>query len=204
MSVSSISPRVNLPSISSTPSVSRAEARPEVRAPERGGVESPFARDCFQPGCCAKGPDLQGGVDKALPKQQLTQMLGQVLERLGFKREDIDKAFKALGLGEQGKADSANSCGGGASDAGKAGGSCGAPSAGGSCGDASAAKKPMSIEELLQMLMQNPALLKQLLQNPQLLQQLMQNPESFKQDSKSASPIGELSGVSRFSAPIAA
>jgi hypothetical protein len=206
MSVSSISPRINLPSISSTPSLSRPEARPEVRAPERGGVESPFARDCFQPGgCCAQGPDLQGGVDKALPKEQLSKMLGQVLEKLGFKREDIDKAFKALGLGEQGKTDAAGGCGPGA-DAGKAGGSCGAPSAGGSsgsCGDASA-KKPMSIEELLQMLMQNPALLKQLLQNPQLLQQLMQNPESFKQDSKSASPIGELSGISRFSAPIAA
>jgi hypothetical protein len=198
MSVSSISPRVNLPSISSTPSVSRSEPRSEVRAPEQRGVESPFARDCFQPGgCCAKpGPDLTGGVDKALTKELLTQMLGQVLEQLGFKREDIDKAFKALGLGEQGKSD-ANSCGP-SSDAGKAGGS-------GSCGDASAAKKPMSIEELLQMLLQNPQLLKQLLQNPQLLQQLMQNPESFKQDSKSASPVGELSGVSRFmGGPIAA
>jgi hypothetical protein len=202
MSVSSISPRINLPSISS-PSVSRPESRPEVRAPERGGVQSPFARDCFQPGgCFPKGPDLQGGLDKALPKQRLTQMLGQILERLGFKREDIDKAFKALGLGEQGKTDSANSCGA-PSDAGKAGGSCGTPSAGGSCGDASA-KKPMSIEELLQLLIQNPALLQQLMKNPQLLQQLMQNPESFKQDSKSASPLGELSGVSRFSAPIAA
>jgi hypothetical protein len=210
MSVSSISPRINLPSITSTPSVSRAEPRPEVRAPERGGVESPFARDCFQSGCCAKGPDLQGGVDKAQTpaqlKKQLGQMLGQVLEQLGFKREDIDKALQSLGLGEQGKTDSANSCGGAPSDAGKAGGACGAPSAGGSgsCGDASSAKKPMSIEELLQMLMQNPALLKQVLQNPQMLQQLMQNPESFKQDSKSASPIGELSGISRFSAPIAA
>jgi hypothetical protein len=206
MSVSSISPRVNLPSITSTPSVSRPEARPEVRAPERGGVESPFARDCFQPGgCCAQGPDLQGGVDKAQTpaqlKKQLGQMLGQVLEQLGFKREDIDKALQSLGLGEQGKADAAGGCGPGAS---KAGGACGAPSAGGSCGDASAAKKPMSIEELLQMLMQNPALLKQVLQNPQMLQQLMQNPESFKQDSKSASPIGELSGLSRFTAPIAA
>jgi hypothetical protein len=204
MSISALSPRINLPSLSSTPSVSRSEPRSEVRAPEQRGVESLFARDCFQPGgCCAKGPDLQGGLDKALPKQLLTQMLGQVLEQLGFKREDIDKAFKALGLGEQGKTDAAGSCGPSA-DAGKAGG-CGAPSSGGSCGDASAAKKPMSIEELLEMLLRNPQLLKQLLQNPQLLQQLMQNPESFKQDSKSASPIGELSGVSRFmGGPIAA
>ncbi|WP_309891949.1 hypothetical protein [Archangium sp.] len=186
MSISALSPRINLPSLSSTPSVSRSEPRSEVRAPEQRGVESLFARDCFQPGGCARpGPDLTGGLDKALPKQQLTQMLGQLLEQLGFKREDIDKAFKALGL-EQGKSD-ASSCGSPASDAGKAGG----------CGGASQPKAPMSIEELIEMLMQNPRLLK----NPQLLQQLMKGLGSAQQGSKSASPVGELSGLSRFMSP---
>jgi hypothetical protein len=208
MSVSSISPRINFPSISATSSLSRPESKPEVRSPGQSGVQSPFARDCFQSGGCKGGPELTGGVDKAQTPEQMKKMLGQVLgkllEQLGFKREDIDQALKALGMGGEqagaaGEAGAGGACGaGGAGGAGEAGGAagaggCGAPSAGGAEGD-----KAMSLEELIKLLMQNPELLKQLMQNPQLLQQLMQNPEAAQQSSKSSSPMGELSGLSRF------
>jgi hypothetical protein len=196
MSVSSISPRINFPSISATSSISRPESKPEVRSPGQSGVESPFARDSFQSGGCCGGPDLTGGIDKAQTPEQFKKMLGQVLgkllEQLGFKREDIDQALKALGMGGEqagaaGEAGAGGACGaGGAAGA----GGCGAPSAEGASGD-----KAMSLEELLKLLMENPELLQQLMENPELLQQLMQNPEAAQQ---SASPVGELSGLSRF------
>jgi hypothetical protein len=205
MSVSSIAPRINFPSISATSSISRPESKPEVRSPGQSGVQSPFARDSFQSGGCCGGPDLTGGVDKAQTPEQMKKMLGQILgkllEQLGFKREDIDQALKALGMGGEqagaaGEAGAGGACGAGDAGGAAGAGGCGAPSAGGAEGD-----KAMSLEELIKLLMQNPELLKQLMQNPQLLQQLMQNPEAAQQSSKSSSPMGELSGLSRFMGP---
>jgi hypothetical protein len=56
--------------------------------------------------------------------------------------------------------------------------------------------------ELLKQLVQNPELLKAVAQNPQVLQQLATNPEQLTSltggASQGSSPLGELSGLSRF------